>query len=203
MNQLYNENLKICFLIKLGDRFYNESEIAENLAILKNAASCGDIDLDTTDGAISLRYNDEELLGIDFWDEINLIAGSISGQLPHLLQGQIVTEFFPLNSLWLSLTPKGERVLYELRSNKNLLPVNIKRSLSTKHFIHEFQLMFLRMAKLLAELGSFSAEETLKGGDSLIHLSLKSVIGVDSIRKIVNQPLKAILGNSGCSETEG
>ena len=199
MAKKYVENLKVCFLIKIDGHFYNEWEIAEDLAVLKRAAAQGKIDLDTTDGAISIRYNNDELLGTDFWDEINLIAGSIASNLSKLTQGQPVIEFFPLNSLWLHLTPKRERVVYELKSSDNLsLLRDMKRSLPKVHFIREFELMFWRMVKLLADLGSYSAQETLRVWPSFLHPSLANIVDTTSVQRIVDQPLEVVLTSNGC-----
>jgi hypothetical protein len=189
-------NLRICFLLKVGERFYSEQETVTHLGELRQAVAKRIIDLDTTDGAISIQYNDEELLGTDFWDEICLTANSIVSQFELLLQGQAIADFLPLQTLWLRLTPQGKRVIFELESKTTLRPLHLKRSLPLAPFVREFELMYWRMARILATLGSQLFSQTLKEWHSLIPPSVLNAAGSEAIKEIVEGPLGEVLSNS-------
>jgi hypothetical protein len=190
---LSKDDLKICFLLKVGTRFYSEQEIAVHIQELKRAVAKGTIDLYTTDGAVSIKYNDEELLGVEFWDEICLAVNSIVRQFDLLLQGQVIAEFLPLQTFWLRLTPQGERVIYELESKTSLRPLHVKRSMPLTPFVREFELMFWRMAKILANLGSQSFSETLNDWQSSLPLSVLNVVGDEAVKQIVEGSLEDVL----------
>jgi hypothetical protein len=187
------DNLRICFLLKVGEHFYSEREVATHLLKLKQTVADGTIDLDTTEGAVSIRYNEEELLGVEFWDEICLAVDFIVGQFELLLQGQAIAEFLPLQTFWLRLEPQGKRVIYELESKTTLRPFHLKRSIPLIPFVREFELMFWRMTKILASLGSRSFSETLSEWRSALPLSVLNVAGTKEIERIVEDPLEEVL----------
>jgi hypothetical protein len=189
-------NLRICFFLKVGERFYSEQEAVTHLSELRQAVAEGAIDLDTTDGALSIRYNGEELLGTDLWDEICLAVNSIVAQFEFLLQGQAIAEFLPLQTLWLRLTPQGKRVIFELESKTTLRPLHLKRSLPLAPFVREFELTYWRMARILATLGSQLFSQTLKEWHSLIPPSVLNAAGREAIEEIVEGSLEEALSNN-------
>lgn len=155
-------NLRICFYLRVLGDFYDEKKILAELSEMKKLAKKGKIDLYTTEGAISICSENTELLGRDFWDEINQIARGLIYQFDKLVAGQNVEEFLPLQTFYLRLYPLNDDILYELESKTKLRPLNVKQKVPRRDFIREFVLMYLRLTKVLAELGSrsFSDEET-------------------------------------------
>lgn len=148
------EVLEMSFLLKVEDNFYSEKEVAAQIDDFKELAR-SKIDLETTEGAWSIRYYGEELLGTAYWDEITLAIDGIAGNFL-TLQNQTISEFLPLQSIWIRLTPLGETLLYKLESVHISRTLSIKKGLPAKLFYQKFFAMYMRMVKIMANLGSSS-----------------------------------------------
>jgi hypothetical protein len=201
MSYSSSNSLYMCFWLKVEHEFYSEQAIGVNLGELKEAVIGGKIDLHTTEGALSIRYKNEELLGLAFWDEINLALSSIVGQLPSLLDGQTVSEFLPLQSNWIRLTRDQDLVLYELEPCNELRKFQKKRLIPLNLFVCEIEYAFWRMTRILAVLGSRSSNDALSQWRTIIPLSIQSIISLDRIKYIVEQPVVDVLHDTGCSDS--
>lgn len=199
MNTYTYGGLKICFLLKVGDTFYSEQQIAEHLQELSRYSRDGFIDLYTTEGALSIIYNGEELLGVEFWDEINMVVGSIASRLDHLLDGRMVEEFLPLQTFWIRLIPEGSNMYYELTSATSLRPFHLKRRLPLIPTIHQMELVFWRMMRVMAFLGSVSSSNTLRSWQNHTNTVVLSDVDINEIKAIIEKPLTEVLLQNGCS----
>ncbi len=187
------QSLKMHFFLKVEDNFFSESEIYQELQNLKVLASKGKIDLHTTDGAVSIQYYDQELLGIDLWDEINLVIDFLFHQMDKFFEIETISNFMPMQSCWIKLTMQGDFVLYELESKVEHRPINLKVSLPLNEFLEAFTTLYIKMIRILAELGSSSFSETSEELVAMLHPKLIEKIGRNRIEGLVNTPLASLL----------
>lgn len=154
--------LRVRFYLSAEGEFHPGREVIQKIPRFKELAAKGEIDLYTTDGALSIVYGGDELLGVDCWDEINQFCRGLVYGLQSLTRGDAVEEFMPMQSLSLRLRPVGVgTLLYELESKTARRPLHLRRTLPRNAFIREIILAYLRLMKVLATLGSrsFSDEE--------------------------------------------
>jgi hypothetical protein len=186
----------MCFLLKLGDEFLSEQEIALRIPELQLNRK---IDLHTTEGAVSIVYNGHELLGVELWDEINFAIGGLFSQLNDFRQGKTIQEFFPLQSLWVRLIPRGDYLVYELKSTTPRRPLHIRESIPAWLFMREFSLLNIRMLRILAALGNTpSAATVTKWKDSGTTKFALDYLEFETIRNAFEQPLPTLLLESTC-----
>lgn len=193
-----SENLKICFLILVGNRFYSEGELATRLTEMKEAAQTGVIDPITTDGAISIVYNLEELLGVEFWNTVNYISAQ-----PHdLLEGKSRDEYLSYQTCWLHFRPIHNRLLFEVDSRAKSRPWHLKRSLPLISFVKEWTLMSLRLQKFMAYINN-NDNQRLKdywNDSALMTEKLRHIITQKYFQYIVESDLATVLAESGCTQ---
>lgn len=192
----FGNDLKIRLYLKVGDTFYSESDIAENMQLMRDFARQKKINRETTDGAVSILYNGKELLGLDFWDEINWAMHSLASNLATFSQGKTIAEFLSMQSCWIKLTPKGDYLIYELERTP-LKPINLRAKLPLKLFITEFFLMYFRMVRVLAMLGSNSSINMEQNWKKLIDARIAEIVDVDSIESVMSRPLEQVLAAYG------
>ncbi len=185
-----DEQLKICFLVLKGQHFYTEYEIGLHLNEIRHEFLLGGFDYWNMEGAISIVYHEEELLGKEFWDIITQIYA-----LPHqLIAGISRKEFLAYQSCWLSFSPQGERLLYELKSTTNSRLVHIVRSLPLYVFVREWSLMKFRLDKFAAYLGDIDAKKRLENWRNMESATTKwqQAVGVDLLDRIVKSDIEDI-----------
>lgn len=185
--------LQMAFLLKVQDSFLSEAEAAQQLDSLRAQVKSGQVDLETTDGAWSIRYYEEELLGEEFWDEINIAIDQVMWQLSSLHKGNSIEIFLPLQSLLVSLTPQGENLLFQVSSQTLRRAHSLTKSLPQQLFLQEFFAMYIRMVKLLAALGSRSFQRTLNEWRSQLPNFVSELVTEErSLQNMLQTPLSAL-----------
>jgi hypothetical protein len=180
------------FLIKVDDEFLPESEIMSNLSFLEDAVRLDKIDLSTTDGAVSIIFQGEELLGVDFWDEINIPVGFMTGALPQLLKGKPIERYFPVLAYWIKLIPQNSKVLYKVEVERQQRITHIVRVLPLLEFAQEFELLFWRMMRILARLGARSPQATIIDWRDVVEKH-QHVNDLNVLQWVIEQPLEIVL----------
>ena len=183
------EILEMSFLLKVEDNFYSEKEVAARIDDFKKLVR-SKIDLETTEGAWSIRYYGEELLGTVYWDEITLAIDCIAGSLL-TTQNHTISEFLSLQSIWIRLTPLGSTLLYQLESANVSRTFSIKKGLPTKLFYQKFFAMYMRMVKIMANLGSSSYLITQEEWANAVPNGIKT-LGIEP-NKILQLARKSII----------
>lgn len=181
-------DLKMLFFLKVKDNFFTEYEVISRIDEFKDMVREGLIDLHTTEGAWSINYNGEELLGLEFWDEICLVIDFLIRKLDLLRQGKTIAEFLPLQTFWLRLTIEAQMIKFELESKTTLRPIHIVRHIPSKVFVQEFVLQYLKMINILALLGSKSFKETQDEWMLNVPPYLKTMVGDMELIKRMTKP---------------
>ena len=193
-NNMNKADLKICFLLKVEDNFYTEFEIWQKLANLRKLAEAGKVDFYTTDGALSIQYLDEELLGIGLWNEMVPTIENILALFNNLISGETISEFLQLQSCWIRLTRKGKtQLLYELESTTSRRSISLKRLLPFEEFIREFFLMYYRTVRILSALGSESFTKVEIEWQEHLSPKVITIVGMENLTRLMTSPLNEIL----------
>ncbi|WP_156123174.1 hypothetical protein [Deinococcus radiopugnans] len=186
-------------LLKVDQNFLSSKEVINNIDKYKKMVRRGGIDLYTTEGALSIICDGDELLGVEFWDEINIVLDSIISQIPSYVQGKAISEFMPLQSFWIHIKPLGSDCLWELNSATKLKPFLLKRSLPSKQLFQSLTLAYILMAKILAELGSESFSSTIQLWSIELPEEIKlAVSDVTELIKVVRMDVKTAAEYIGC-----
>jgi hypothetical protein len=135
------ELLQMCFLVFVENRLYSEREIADDLAFIKGAADRGWIHPIEVEGALSIQYYQEELLGPDFWTEIGLFGLPIQD----LLRGEAYRTWITGHNARLVIRPRGAQLLYELDSAHPSVERHIERQVPVNLFAEAWLLMSYRL----------------------------------------------------------
>jgi len=193
-----NYNLQICFLILIGNRFYSEKEIAGQLPLMKSYAEQGKIDTTTIDGAVSIVHNNHELLGVEFWDVVNMI-----NPLCHeLLEGNPRDEYLAYQTCWLFFRPQSDKkLLFEVCSVAKSFPYHKKYYIPLEKFVREWTLMRYRLLMFEAYLEQQYAQQCLKKWreDPTVTRKLLSVVNEQHIEELLQNDLADVLRRSSCS----
>lgn len=184
--------LTICLQVKAGDDFYPEAEVADRLTeILKHYKN----NAEHLDGSISIIYCGNDLLGVEFWEELDQVFLSVED----LLQNEEATTYLPLSGCWLTLSPQGEGLIYTLRSNKRrAVPVSIRQWIPKEPFIREWILMQCRVTKILAALGDESASLYLPQYEAEYPPEVIAIVGKERLRAIAEGDLEQVLSSGRC-----
>ena len=189
----------MCFFLKVGEKFYAESIISHKLNELVSLAENGQIDLSATEGAVSIKFHGEEILGIDFWDEICFIFDHLISTIDTFLQGDPIEDFLPMQSAWLRLSPAGNSLKYELLSEVSTRPVHIKRAIPKSVFLPELYFLYARIIRILAMLGSRSYSELENQWRTMLWKPELSVfMSYEKFKRVFDDPLESILQGADC-----
>lgn len=183
------EELNIGFYLYMQGKFYSEFAIAQQLSHIKKIANSKDYNWPTMDGAISILYKGEELLGKAYMEAILVVHVDTPG----LLEGKASEEYLPLSGHFISFTPEGKTVKYDLSYVKTR-EVPIKSCyLPLVAFIQKWGYMKYRLIRLRAYLTD--TEKNVKEWESWGYGTekWKRVVGVDKIDVIMSEDIVEVL----------
>ncbi len=166
--------LSICLKLWIKERFWEESEIIANVDKIVELIESGTVDLLRTQGAVSIIFEGEELLGTYYLTDVHLILNDIFFSLADLANGKTVERYLPGQPATITLTIKNSVVNYKLflRTSSDGKP-HIHKKIPVHLFITTFTHFYLRNAKLFKILGQ--SFKTLNAGD----LSDDDIVGHD------------------------
>jgi hypothetical protein len=191
----------MCFYLRVGHEFWGEAMIAKRLFKIPKLVRSGKrmrsgkIDLLTTEGAVSIRYDDEELLGIEFWDIITNVH-----PIPNeLLAGRPQHISLPDQGLGITLTPQGDELRYHAKSFTPKRVWEIDRVLPLGLFVQEWTVMYFRFSRLLASLGSVRAKRVIGEWEEYMSPQWRTLMGDDRLRYLSQADLAELLSDSNCT----
>lgn len=190
-----NNHLRMCFAIKVDDRFYSEHEIANNLDKLKYLAEDGKLDLETTDGNISVKQGDKEYYGNDLWDSIYWILHDFIASLDKICIGETVESYSSMQSCTIRLTRKQQQIRYQLVCKKQRILV--QHDFPFAEFMEQLLLLSWRLMRTLSELGA-DFDEALANWRTLSNAELDDMIDFDKISRVMNDPIIDVLKENSC-----
>jgi len=162
-----NEELKISYYIFVDkNRKVHEYELAElyinrDLKNVINSDASHSIELD---GAISVMFGNRELLGPNYWRELNYCPAV---NLPPKITDVILDIYFNAGSDRLIVQLLETQVQFKLaKVNQQIFT----QTLPSEIFIRQWYLMQARFIRLLAELGDNFAIEWVKNWENKISL---------------------------------
>src|SRR5262249_30786607 len=144
---------------------------ADRLARLPKLVESREISLLRTEGAVSIKYESEELLGIEFWDiimNVNPVPNS-------LLEGKRRNIVLPYQSFGITLTPQDEQLHYYGESSSPNRIHTIDRILPLELFVYQWTSMKFRFSRLMASLGDDVAEWLIEEWESFMSRRWKSL----------------------------
>ena len=185
----------MCFFLRIGYEFWGEGMIAKRLPRIHKLARAGKIDLLTTEGAVSIKYDGEELLGIEFWDIITNV-----NPIPNdLLAGKPRNIILPYQTYGITLTPQGNGLRYHAKSSTPKRVWTINCSLPLDLFVQEWTVMYFRFSRLLASLGDISAKRVIEEWEDYMSPQWRTLIGDDRLRYLSQADLAELLSDSDCT----
>lgn len=181
------EQLQISFFLYIQGKFLSEYTIAKQLSQLKKIANSKEYNLPTMDGAISILYKGEELLGEAYPDEIL----TVHVDTPGFLEGKSCETYLPLAGHFMYFNPINSKLEYELKTAKG---TSIKlRNLPLLPFIKKYNYMKYRLIRLKAYFTN--TKENAKKWESWGYGTekWKNIVGVDKINAIMNGEIYEVL----------
>lgn len=188
-------SVQMCFFLRVDHEFWSEALIASQLSKISKLVKDRKIDILTTEGAVSIKYNDEELLGIEFWDVIT----EIHPRPNWLLAGERQDIYLAYQTFGIALIPQGEKLRYIAKSATPNRLWHIERSLPLDLFVKEWTTMYFRFNRLLAFLGSMRAQRVVEEWDIYMSPQWKSLIGENTLKHLSQTNLANLLIESGCT----
>ena len=198
--------LRICLSIYHNHHFYSESEIVNNLPEIRGLVESRGIKLLVTDGAISITYHNEELLGKKYWDDVHFILNDVFYSLEDLENGKEIEGILPMQSTLLKLKLSDDMVIYKLQFSEQRISrtgeSHIVRRMPKHLFMREFIHFYLRSARIFATIGAnaktfadFSIDDDIE--DELIGHPFQQII--DNWREYIP---KGILSSTEINELQ-
>lgn len=184
--------LSIRFMLRVDKIFYGESVIPKYLTEIQQAVATDIIYMPAPDGAVSIAYNGEELLGIEFWDAIDNI-NPIPNQL---LTNNDTTMDLPMQTVGVHLHRQGDELVYHVASYSPKRSWNVRRVLPLALFIQQWTLMRLRYNRLRAYLGSEKANRQLAGFKDFMSQEWRDMVGVENINLVLEEDLEILFFQS-------
>ncbi|MBK7893439.1 MAG: hypothetical protein IPJ90_00775 [Anaerolineaceae bacterium] len=182
------DNLEISFLLRVNQKFFDELEIAKDLPNFKRMRQSKNYELVRMEGAISILFNGREILGKNYREEIY----DVDFDTPALLDGKSCEEYLPISGHYLCLCPKGDQVMYEVKSVQ-AKKVLITQSLPLIPFIQKWSYMKYRLMRLAAFLHDNEYKlvdwETWGFGTN----KWKGIVGTAKINAIIHNDLVDVL----------
>jgi len=186
--------MRFSLSIFANNRFFSETEIVDNLPEILSMVDSGEIKLLITDGAISIIYQEEELLGEKYWDDVHVLLRDVFYSLGDLVNGKEIEGVLPMQSILLKLKLIDNMVIYTLQPSEKRInrtgESHIVRQIPKDLFMLEFIKFYLRSARIFATIGvnaktfaEFSIDDDIE--DVLIGHPFQSII--DDWRKHIPQ----------------
>ena len=149
------DELKISFILELEDLFCPEKDLVSWLPDLEKLTK--DFrDMVVLTGGVSIKHYGQELLGADYWKELNYLV--LVG--PAFLRGKSISQFFTSIStrrgLELRMTPADDLVYLDIDLKDG---GKLKRRVNLNKFFQEWELMIYRIIRLRMFLNDKNTED--------------------------------------------
>lgn len=189
-----SNEVKINFLLRVGERFYAESEIAKRINEVRKAVEEKDVDIVLPEGAVSIIYQGEELLGIELWSPL----ADVYAAPDKLLEGKSCLIYLSYQTLGIDLIPHEQGLVYRASSRTPRRPFYLERTIPLHSFIRSWTYMRIRIYKLQAYLGKAVAKEFLEEWENYIIGPWQEVVGRETIQRLVDADTLTTLISENC-----
>lgn len=192
---------QIRFSIIFQDKIYSEEMIGVDIVPnISNYKRKGKFNLSVMDGFLSLRFNDKELMGEEFMEEMKWFFPELMFHLASLVRNNSSIEIFlPLNSCYMRMSSNFGFINYQLSSITPNRVVDIKASIPEADFIRELFFAHIRFTRFLSFLGDTTNAIAEKNWFGFVEGEFSKFISFEEIKLLVEEPIDNLLLKSDCA----
>lgn len=191
---------RACFSIIFQNKVYSEQMIGANIVTnISHYKRKGKFDLAVMDGFLSFRFNDKELIGEEFMEEMKWFFPELMFHLTNLVRDNSSIEIFlPLNSCYMRMSSNFGFINYQLSSITPDRIVDVRASIPEADFIRELFFTHIRFTKFLSFLGDTVNSVAEKNLFGFMEGGFSKFISFEEVKLLAEEPVGSLLSKSDC-----